>query len=163
MSRRSEPKLHPLLRATEIAALPEVAFQHPLNARARRLGRSLGDATGLERLGVHLVRVRPGDESTEFHAHRCAEEFIYLLSGRGVAEIGDERVEVGPGDFMGFAAGGLPHAMRNAGDEDLVYLVGGARVDADVVDYPRVGKRLFEVAGEEKFVDIDVQAPPSRP
>src|SRR5207245_608704 len=25
------------------------------------------------------------------------------LSGRGIAEIGDEEVEVGPGDFMGFA------------------------------------------------------------
>ena len=155
MSNRPEPDLHPLLSAANIVAMPETSFQHPLNARARRLGRSLGDATGLTRIGVHLVRVRPGDETTEFHVHRRAEEFLYVLSGHGVADLGDESIEVGAGDFMGFATGGLPHAMRNSSEEDLIYLVGGERVDADVVDYPRVRKRLLEVAGEEKLIDLD--------
>ena len=111
MNPRREPRLRPLLGAAEIGAMPEVAFQHPLNARAVRLGRSLGDATGLSRVGVHLVRVRPGNETTEFHVHRCAEEFVYILSGRGIADLGEESVEVGAGDFMGFAAGGVPHSM----------------------------------------------------
>ena len=155
MNPRREPRLRPLLGAAEIGAMPEVAFQHPLNARAVRLGRSLGDATGLSRVGVHLVRVRPGNETTEFHVHRCAEEFVYILSGRGIADLGEESVEVGAGDFMGFAAGGVPHSMRNASEEDLVYLVGGERVQADVVDYPRVRKRLLEVAGEEKLIDLE--------
>jgi len=47
------------------------------------------------------------------------------LSGRGIAEIGDEEVEVGPGDFMGFATPSSAHHLRNRFDVDLVYLMGG--------------------------------------
>jgi uncharacterized cupin superfamily protein len=144
-----------LLTADTIAGLAELAYRHPLNTRAVRHGRSLGDATGLTHIGVHLVRVRPGDETTEHHRHRCEEEFIYVLSGRGVAAIGDQTFEVAGGDFMGFAAGAAAHSMSNPFEEDLVYLVGGERLDADVVDYPRVRKRIYKVAGERKLVDGD--------
>jgi uncharacterized cupin superfamily protein len=54
---------------------------HLLNPRAIRNQRSLGDAVGLQDLGIHLVRVEPGDESTEYHTHHCDEEFVYILSG----------------------------------------------------------------------------------
>ena len=154
MNQRREPNLHPLLPATEIAAMPEITRVHPLNARAVRYSRSLGDATGLGRLGVHLVRLRRGDSSTELHVHASAEEFVYVLSGRGVARIGEESVAVGAGDFMGFAAGGLAHALHNPHDEDLVYLMGGERVGEDQVLYPQVRKRLLVGDGEERMLDV---------
>lgn len=46
---------------------------HPLNENAVRLKRSLGDATGLTQLGVHLMTLMPGHESTEYHRHLYAE------------------------------------------------------------------------------------------
>jgi len=37
--------------------------------------------------------------------------------------------------------------MTNTGDEPLVCLVVGERLDHDVVDYPRRGKRLYRHSG----------------
>ncbi|MBD2231611.1 cupin domain-containing protein [Phormidium tenue] len=145
---------HPLMTAAAIAALPESTFVHPLNPRAIRHGRSLGDAVGFEHIGVHLVRVEPGHDSTQYHVHQAEEEFIYILSGRGLAEIGDETVEVGPGDFMGFAAGGLAHSLSNPFTEDLVYLVGGMRLEFDICDYPKVNTRLYRRGDQRDYVNL---------
>lgn len=152
-SKQSAP--HPLLKANQIAAQSEQVFVHKLNPQAVRHTRSLGDLTGLVSLGVHLVRLVPGRESTEFHFHVHDEEWIYILSGRGMAEIGDKKFEVGAGDFMGFAAGSLPHAMSNPFEVDLVYLVGGNRLPFDICDYPRLRKRRYRVNGKNEFVDWD--------
>ncbi|MDX1513731.1 MAG: cupin domain-containing protein [Gammaproteobacteria bacterium] len=143
-----------LLTASQIAELAEQTYRHPLNERAVRQTRSLGDAAGLLQLGVHYVRLAPGRESTEFHRHLMEEECIYVLEGRGLAEIGAEEIAVGPGDFMGFAAGGAAHGLRNDGPEDLVYLVVGQRLAVDVCDYPRAGKRMYRVGSDEHFVEL---------
>ncbi|MGB3309181.1 MAG: cupin domain-containing protein [Nodosilinea sp.] len=146
---------HPLLTAAAIAALPEAVFVHPLNPRAIRHGKSLGDETGLHHLGIHLVRVEPGHDSTQYHVHQAEEEFIYILSGRGMAELGEETVEVGPGDFMGFVPGGLAHSLSNPFTEDLVYLVGGMRLNFDICDYPQVNTRLYRRGLKRDYVDLE--------
>lgn len=148
------PRPHPLLTAADIAALPESNFVHPLNPKAIRHSKALGDAIGFEYLGVHLVRVEPGHDSTQYHVHQAEEEFIYILSGRGVAEIGDDTVEVGPGDFMGFVTGGLAHSLSNPFEEDLVYLVGGMRLEFDICDYPKVNTRLYRRGDQREYVEL---------
>ncbi|MDA0265697.1 MAG: cupin domain-containing protein [Cyanobacteria bacterium] len=151
----THPQLpYPLLTAAAIAALPEQVFVHPLNPRAIRHTKSLGDAVGCTHLGVHLVRLAPGDDSTQYHRHHAEEEFIYILSGRGLAEIGDDTIEVQPGDFMGFAPNSLAHGLTNPFDEDLVYLMGGTRLDYDICDYPKVNQRLYRVGEQHKWVDV---------
>lgn len=140
--------------AAEIAAIQEEAVVHPLNANAVRHTRRLGNLAGLQNLGVHLIRVEPGFETTEYHTHQMEEEFLYVLSGRGTATIDGKETVVGPGDFLGFAAGGPAHIMRNDGPEDLVYLMAGERRTMDVVDYPRVGKRLLKQDGGREYVDL---------
>ncbi len=142
-----------LLKAIEIAAMSETVKIHPLNAQAVRNTKSLSDEVGMKRLGVHLVRVEPGKATTQFHFHHCEEEFIYIISGKGIAEIGNEKFEVAAGDFMGFTAPSLPHCMTNPFAEDLVYLMGGERQNFDVCDYPRIQKRLYRVNEERKVVD----------
>lgn len=142
----TDPTPH-LLTAEQIAAMPEVAKQHPLNSQAVRHTRSISDALGLTRIGVHLVRVEPGHETTQFHFHHQEEEFIYILAGRGVAEIGDRQIDVGAGDFMAFTAPSLPHALKNPFDQDLVYLMGGERSSFDICDYPRLQQRLYSLNG----------------
>lgn len=146
---------HPLISAKDIAAMPESVNVHRLNANAIRHSRSLGDAVGMTTIGVHLVRVEPGNGTTEFHFHHQDEEWVYILSGRGIAEIGDQQFEVGAGDFMGFVMNSLPHAMHNPFDTDLVYLMGGARCQLDVCDYPRQGKRRYRENGVNAFVELD--------
>lgn len=146
---------HPLLRAQDIAALPEEARAHTLDPEAIRHTRSLGDAVGLQSLGVHLVRLTPGRRSSVLHFHHHDEEWIYVLSGRGLAEIGDAQHEVSAGDFMGFVAGSAPHNLYNPNAEDLVYLVGGNRLPYDVCDYPRIRTRRYRTNGVNEYVSLD--------
>ena len=145
-----------LLTRADVQALPEVHRPHPLNPDFVRHTRSLGDAAGLSTIGIHLVRLERGDTSSVFHFHHQDEEWIYILSGRGVAEIGDEKHEVGAGDFMGFVAGSKPHNLYNPNAEELVYLVGGNRLPFDVCDYPKVGKRRYRINGRNVYVDAAI-------
>lgn len=142
-----------LLKAEKIAAMPAVAKVHPLNPQAVRHTKSLSDVLGMTQLGIHLVRIEPGQETTQFHFHHHEEEFLYILSGRGVAEIGETKIEVAVGDFMGFTAPSLPHCLNNPFAEDLVYLMGGERRRVDICDYPHLGKRSFRLGEDRQLVD----------
>ena len=142
------------LSAAAIAAMKETPFTHPLNAKAVRHTRTLSEIAGLGNVGVHLVRVEPGHATTEYHFHHAEEEFLYILSGRGIADVDGREVAVGPGDFLGFPAGGPAHAMRNDGPGDLLYLMAGERRAADVVDYPRKKKRLLKALGHRQMIDL---------
>lgn len=143
---------HHHLSAQAIGALPEQTRRHAVNPRGLRHSRELGAAVGLTRLGVHLVRVAPGDESTALHCHQTEEEFIYILAGQGTADDGTTRTDVGPGDFLGFATDGTPHLLRNTGSTDLLYLLCGERRDYDSVDYPREGQRLIRLGTGRHFL-----------
>jgi uncharacterized cupin superfamily protein len=142
------------LSAKDIEALEGVHKVHFLQPQAVRTNKSLGDAAGLQHLGVHLITVQPGHKSTEFHLHHYEEEAVYVLSGRGTAVIGEVRHTLGPGDFLGFPAHGAAHEMLAEGDEPLVCLVVGQRLAQDVCDYPRLGKRLYRNSGEWNLVDL---------
>ncbi|HEY9845195.1 MAG TPA: cupin domain-containing protein [Candidatus Caenarcaniphilales bacterium] len=104
--------LTPLLKANDIEALPEVEKVHGLNTSAVRYTNSLSESLQMTPLGIHLVRVQPGKETTQFHFHHQEEEFICIISGRGIADIGEAQFEVGPGAFMGFTAPSLPHCYE---------------------------------------------------
>jgi uncharacterized cupin superfamily protein len=142
------------LSAEKIAAMEGERRVHFVNPKAVRINRSLGDAAGLKNLGVHMMTVAPGDRSAEYHCHRYEDEAIYVLSGHGTAVIGDESYKIGPGDFLGFPAGGPAHETINDAAEPLVCLVIGQRLAQDVVDYPRAGKRLYRNSGQRDMVDV---------
>ncbi len=144
-----------LLPFTEIEATSEIEHQHQFNSNAVRLTRTLGTRTGLTRIGVHLVRLQRGRDSTQFHYHDSDEEFIYILQGRGIAHIGEELFEVGAGDFMGFPAPSPAHSLHNPHEEDRVYLMGGERNAADLVHYPKIRRTMLKSHGKRSFVDWD--------
>ena len=85
------------LAAAEIEQMEGVRKAHYLNGAAERLNKSLGDATGMKNLGVHLITVDPGHQSTEYHVHRFEEECIYVLAGRGIGVLGEALQPIGPG------------------------------------------------------------------
>jgi uncharacterized cupin superfamily protein len=148
-----------LIRAAAIDQLPGMTFSHPLNPRSQIDLRTLSDAPGLQRLGIHIGRVPPGKESFCYHYHRRLEEFVYIISGRGIAEIGDEEFEVGPGDFMAFPAPSPGHHLRNPFDADLVYLMGGERGDFEIGEFPRLGKRAIFQRDDAYIIDVDDARP----
>lgn len=79
-----------LITAAEIQTMPETGTQHQFNDQAVRFAKSLGDAAGLSQCGIHLVRVEPSFETTQHHRHHYCDEFIYILSGSGIAKIEHE-------------------------------------------------------------------------
>lgn len=124
------------------------AFRHPWNPNSEMYGCMLSRQVGLQRVGVNLIRVPPGKESFAFHTHHVEEEFAFVLCGKGAVDIGEETFEVGPGDFVGFPAGGHAHQLRNPGPEPLVYLSGGENAPLEIGDFPRLGRRMVRMASE---------------
>ncbi|HEX7776606.1 MAG TPA: cupin domain-containing protein [Parvibaculum sp.] len=143
--------------AESIAAMPERAHVHQFNANAVRHTRSLGDLAGVAGMGLHLVRIEPGRDTTEHHFHGQDEEFLYVISGRALATIGDETFPVGPGDVMAFPRNSPAHSMHVPGDaaEDFVYLMGGTRSPVDVCTYPRLRRRMYRIDGAKEYVELD--------
>ena len=141
----SDEKYH--LTAKDIAAMVGVSKTHFQNPNAQRINKSLGDATGLTGLGIHLIEVEPGFETTEFHVHYQEDEAVYILSGSGEAEIGETRIAINAGDFLGYRKGGLAHTIHNTGTETLRCLVIGQRLEVDIADYPRKAQRIYRAKG----------------
>ena len=163
MSNRSNPppttsqNAKHLVRRTDLEATQETRTQHQFNDAAVRFSHTLGAQTGLERIGVHLVRIEPGHDSTTHHFHDADEEFIYIISGTGKARIGDETFTIAAGDFMGFPAPSPAHSMHNpsTNDTDLVYLMGGERWASDVVHYPDLERSMIKSHGRRYWASWD--------
>jgi len=151
-----------LLWTAEELQAQERAVTQRLNPNSHLLRTGLSRLAGLQRAHVSLGRIPPGKDSFAYHAHMVEEEWVYILSGRGLADIDGKTYEVGPGDFMGFPTPGIAHLLRNPFGEALVYLMGGEAVPLDVLDYPTLGKRylLHYAGGPPDFYEL---GDPSKP
>ncbi|MDP7642936.1 MAG: cupin domain-containing protein [Alphaproteobacteria bacterium] len=111
-------------------------FKNIVKGRARR---ALGEALGLSRFGVNLVRLAPGSAPSQRHWHSKDDEFVVILSGEVVLiSDGGEQI-LGAGDTAGFAAAaGDGHHLVNKGSQEALYLEVGSRVAGDVVSYPDI-------------------------
>src|SRR5215470_10631098 len=90
-----------LLRAKEIAEQRKWYSQR-LNPRSLLAGTPLATLSGFARAGVDVVTLPPGAESFAYHAHSFGEEWLFVLSGRGVALVDGSEMELSAGDFLGF-------------------------------------------------------------
>lgn len=150
-----------ILKKSEIDKDEGLQKSHFLNSNAQRINKSLGDMTGLTGLGVHLIEVQPGKESTEYHMHYYEDECTYVLSGTGRVTIGEEDYDIASGDFIAYPKGGAAHTMINTGKTVLKCLVIGERLAHDVGDYPRQSKRIYRNQGQAwNLVDIDAISEP---
>jgi uncharacterized cupin superfamily protein len=116
-------------------------YPPPFDARCRdRVRAKLGDAAGLTQFGVNLLRLPPGQWSSQRHWHTAEDEFVYVLEGEGVlvTDAGEEVLK--PGDCAGFPAGAPNgHHIQNRSDRELVLLeVGSRRPAEDACDYPDI-------------------------
>ena len=142
-----------LLRANDIEKLEAKKITHFLNPNGTRLNKSLSDAVGMSEMGVHMIYVEPGKDSTEFHKHVYEEECIYVISGTGKLTIESDIYDVAIGDFVGLPANEVAHQLSNNGSETLVCLVMGQRLKHDVADYPHKRKRIYRHNGNAEVVE----------
>jgi mannose-6-phosphate isomerase-like protein (cupin superfamily) len=113
---------HLNLDAVEDAA-PANGFGERWEARVARTD------LGAERTGLTHFRLHPGMRSPFSHRHREAEEVYVVLSGEGLAKLGEEIRPVGPLDAIRIGPS-VPRAFE-AGPDGLELLVCGAHHEAD--------------------------------
>jgi quercetin dioxygenase-like cupin family protein len=64
----------------------------------------------------------PGGGRVDRHVHEKAEHVYYVLSGNGVAELGDQRSELVAGSYF-FVPPGIEHSVISTGPDDLVFVL----------------------------------------
>ena len=143
-----------LIKAKEIEEMNGEKRTHFLNPNAVRINKSLGDIVGLKNLGIHMIYVESGKDTTEYHKHYYEEECIYALEGKGELIIENELYLFEKGDFVGFPANTAAHSLKNIGKDTLICLVIGQRLEQDVGDYPNKGKRIYRNSGAWDIVDL---------
>jgi uncharacterized cupin superfamily protein len=121
----------------DTAAVPELkgtGYPPQFNAPcAERVRRRLGNAGGLADFGVNLMRLPPGNWSSQRHWHSHEDEFVYVLEGElALVEDGGEAL-LRAGECACFPKGtGNGHHLINRSKAMAVYLEAGSRQPADL-------------------------------
>jgi uncharacterized cupin superfamily protein len=139
----------------DIAAAPQrqgsnypAPFDQPCAGRRRW---ALGDAAALDQFGVNLLRLPPGQWSSQRHWHSAEDEFVWVVEGEVVlVDEGGESV-LRAGDCAGFKAGvANGHHLENRSDREAVLLeMGSRRPDQDACTYPDID--MIARAGEDFY------------
>ena len=92
----------PALDPASVEARTGTNYPEQFNEKvAGREKRRLGDALGLTRLGVNLVRLAPGIMSAQRHWHTQEDEFIIVLEGELALITDGGEQTLGPGMVAG--------------------------------------------------------------
>ena len=68
-----------------------------------------------------MMTMAPGEVTSAGNEHAWAEQWLYVVSGSGRAEVGGAMVALAPGSLL-LIEKGEPHQIRNTGGEPLVTL-----------------------------------------
>ena len=124
----------PKIDITSVPVLKGTGYPPELNTPcAERLRQRLGDAGSLTDFGVNLMRLPPGNWSSQRHWHSHEDEFVYVIQGELtlIDDSGETVLRVG--DCAAFAKNtGDGHHLINKTDELAVYLEVGSRQPDDV-------------------------------
>ena len=130
-------------------------FDEPCKMRRRW---KLGDAAGIDQFGVNLLRLPPGQWTSQRHWHTAEDEFTWVVEGEVVLVEDEGETILRAGDCAGFKAGvANGHHLVNKSPRDALYLEIGARSSHERAHYPDVdlvgekderGFRFSHKAGE---------------
>lgn len=128
----------PALDPAGVPLAERFSYPEPFFSRMGKVdSRALGDACGLNELGVNLVVLEPGAQSALRHWHSLEDEFVYVLDGEVVlvTEAGEQIVTAG--GCAGFPAGQRDgHHLINRSAEPVRILEIGNRTPGDDCFYP---------------------------
>jgi len=100
----------------------DVPIYHPANHSGTTNRRLIGPETvGAKNVEVVLGIIEK-NEGAAPHAHPDMEQVCYMLEGTAIAEVGDERCELEPGDSCYFPAGAM-HKFTATSDTPAKVLV----------------------------------------
>ena len=126
-------------------------FDEPCKQRERK---PLGDAAGLTKFGVNLLRLPPGTWSSQRHWHTEEDEFVHVVAGEVVlvTDAGEQTLRAG--DCAGFKAGDSSgHHLQNRSDAAAILLEVGSRDPADGTFYSDIDLQI--PAGLDEFTHRD--------
>jgi uncharacterized cupin superfamily protein len=140
-------------KAKDIAATSVSGYPEPFRSRVLpREVRRLGEAFGLSTIGVNLVTMFPGKESSVRHTHTQEDEFIYVLEGELVMRTNDGEETLSAGMIAGFrAADGNAHHLVNRSNANATFLVVSNRHPEDTASYPDDDLAVKKVDGKYVF------------
>jgi uncharacterized cupin superfamily protein len=105
--------------------------------RRARLGRQ----AGLERVGLSLLEIHPGEATFPYHFHFGNEELLIVVEGRPSLRTPDGWRELEAGEVVGFPRGEEgAHQVVNRSDEPARVALVSEMVGPDVVVMPDSGK-----------------------
>jgi uncharacterized cupin superfamily protein len=127
----------PFLDPQTLPARSQSSYPEPYRARVLpREVREVGEALGLTRIGVNLVRILPGKASSMRHWHTHEDEFLYLLEGELVLRTDAGEQTLRAGMAAGFPAG-VPdgHHLLNRSEAPATFLIVSNRDPQDSAYY----------------------------
>jgi uncharacterized cupin superfamily protein len=142
----------------DIAAVPErkgAGYPPPFDAPcADRIRQRLGNAGGLTDFGVNLMRLPPGNWSSQRHWHSHEDEFVYVLAGELVLVEDAGETVLRAGDCAAFPKGtGNGHHLVNRSDATATYLEIGSRHAEDLTTCSDID--MMSAAADGRFVHKD--------
>jgi uncharacterized cupin superfamily protein len=142
------PKIDINAAPTRVGTAYPPPFDAPCLDRQRF---KLGDAAGLTQFGVNLLRLPPGQWSSQRHWHTAEDEFTWVVEGEVVLVENEGETVLRAGDCAGFKAGvANGHHFQNRSDRDALLLeMGSRKPEIDGCDYPDIDLILRE--GEETY------------
>jgi uncharacterized cupin superfamily protein len=150
----NRPERPPFIIAS--ASCPESRHHYPSSDEYQGYNRSVGKAAGLLKIGVHVMRLPPGERSSWPHAEEREEEFVYVIDGKVDAWIDGNIYSMRAGDFAALPAGtGICHCFINNGKNEALLLVGGeASKPENRIYYPLHPSRRADLPPSEWWDDV---------
>jgi uncharacterized cupin superfamily protein len=120
------------VEASSVSGYPAEFRERVLPRQVRRLG----EVFGLTQIGVNLVTMNPGKESSLRHHHTHEDELVYMLGGELWLRTDQGEELLRPGMVVGFRAGdGNGHHLVNRSTQTATFLAMSNRHPEDGADY----------------------------
>lgn len=101
---------------------------------------------------IEMATLPPGKMNYPLHSHAAQTEYYMIVSGRGVVlDQEGNAFDIGAGDHF-VTRPGVAHQIRASPESELVYYVIADNPPADVISYPKTGKRFIKP--ENRFLEV---------
>lgn len=136
--------------------IPDSSYSYPNDDETFTNGICLSRQFDMKSVAIWMERIPIGKRTSWPHAHSVEEEFVFILEGNPIVELGGIDYEARAMLGIDFKAGsGVSHCLRNNSDSYVYYLcVGECEPKNDKIYYPNHSIRNEEMKKKNLFWDI---------